>query len=255
MLAVLWLFPNLSFAQSCGTDAFSNPVARSGVFATNAVTIAAVGDVMTHRAVQRNAASIDRGYGAHYASVAPFLSRADITIGNLETPLAENLLPGGRETTSPPRKIFDDRVYSGYPTFNAHPSLAAALKSAGFDVLQTANNHALDRGPAGVDRTIAALRSAGLSHTGTRAQSDLAGAVSRSWLVRFPSTDCRTQVSKRCAVFPNKTKFLERFLPLRGPLPSMRCYSPRIGAKNTAIPPIADSVSLPEPLWTRARRP
>ncbi len=173
-LAVLWLLPNLAFAQSCGADAFSNPAARSGVFAANAVTIAAVGDVMTHRAVQRNAASLDRGYGAHYASVAPFLRRADITIGNLETPLAENLLPGGRETTSPPRTIFDDRVYSGYPTFNAHPSLATALKSAGFDVLQTANNHALDRGPAGVDRTIATLRSAGLSHTGTRARSDLA---------------------------------------------------------------------------------
>ncbi len=163
--------PSASFAQTCGADAFTNPAAAAGVFGTGAVTVAAVGDIMAHRAVQRDAAT--NGYDAHYTAVAPFLRRADLAIGNLETPLAENILPGGRETTSPPRGLFDDRVYAGYPAFNAHPSLARALKNAGFDVLQTANNHALDRGPAGVDRTRAALQAQGLAATGTRSRGDL----------------------------------------------------------------------------------
>lgn len=162
--------PSATLAQTCGPDMFSNPAAASGVFGSGAVTVAAVGDIMAHRAVQRDAAA--NGYANHYASVASFLRRADLTIGNLETPVAQNTLPGGRETTSPPQSVFDDRVYSGYPTFNAHPNLVSALKGAGFDVLQTANNHALDRGPAGVDRTLAAIHAQGLGATGTRSRAE-----------------------------------------------------------------------------------
>ena len=162
--------PSATLAQTCGADAFTNPAAVSGVFGSGAVTVAVVGDIMVHRAVQRDAAT--NGYAKHYASVASFLRRADLTIGNLETPVAQNILPGGRETTSPPRGVFDDRVYSGFPTFNAHPSLVRALKGAGFDVLQTANNHALDRGPAGADRTLAAIRAQGLAATGTRSRAE-----------------------------------------------------------------------------------
>jgi poly-gamma-glutamate synthesis protein (capsule biosynthesis protein) len=66
-----------------------------------------------------------------------------------------------------PGTRFDNRVYSGFPRFNYHPSIADALRGAGVDIVQTANNHALDRGPLGVDRTLQALAEAGLQTTGT----------------------------------------------------------------------------------------
>jgi poly-gamma-glutamate synthesis protein (capsule biosynthesis protein) len=44
------------------------------------------------------------------------------------------------------------------------------LKEAGFDVVSTGNNHALDRYPLGVDLTLDELDSRGLAHTGTRRQ-------------------------------------------------------------------------------------
>lgn len=57
--------------------------------------------------------------------------------------------------------------YSGYPTFNTPDALAVNLKSLGFDVLSTANNHSLDKGINGLNRTIEVLDENGIAHTGT----------------------------------------------------------------------------------------
>jgi poly-gamma-glutamate synthesis protein (capsule biosynthesis protein) len=69
-------------------------------------------------------------------------------VGNLEVTLA-----------GPP--------YKGYPQFSAPDELAIALKEIGMDVLVTANNHSLDRGRKGVERTIEMLDSLKIIHTGT----------------------------------------------------------------------------------------
>ncbi len=140
--------------------------AEAGVFRPGAATFAFTGDVMAHRLIQADAAARPEGFAPALAPVAPFLRRADVTVVNLETPLARDTLPGGRNagTRAAPG---DNRVYTGFPAFNAHPSYAAALAAAGVDVVQTANNHALDRGPLGVDRTLQALADAGLGTTGT----------------------------------------------------------------------------------------
>jgi poly-gamma-glutamate synthesis protein (capsule biosynthesis protein) len=45
--------------------------------------------------------------------------------------------------------------------------MAEALRATGFKVITTANNHCMDRGKAGVLRTIQALDQVGLVHTGT----------------------------------------------------------------------------------------
>ncbi|NKX43959.1 CapA family protein [Roseicyclus persicicus] len=140
--------------------------AEAGIFRPGAATFAFAGDVMAHGLIQQDAAGRPDGFAPALAPVAPFLRRADVTVANLETPIARDVLPGGRDagTAAPPA---DGRVYSDYPQFNAHPSFAAALAGAGVDVAQTANNHALDRGPLGVDRTLEALSAAGLRATGT----------------------------------------------------------------------------------------
>jgi Bacterial capsule synthesis protein PGA_cap len=141
------------------------------VFQPGAVTVAAVGDVLMHVLLQEDAANSPRGYAGQFVHAAPYLRMADIAVANLEGPAARNVAPGGRDAPAP-ATIFDGEIYSGFPTFNYHPSLVTALATSGVDLLQTANNHALDRGPLGVDRTLQAIDAAGLTATGTRPRSD-----------------------------------------------------------------------------------
>jgi poly-gamma-glutamate synthesis protein (capsule biosynthesis protein) len=85
-----------------------------------------------------------------FSQVKDLLSAADITIGNLET-----TLPG------------KEKLYSGYPQFGAPDALVSALKGAGVDLLNTANNHTCDKGERGLVRTIKVLDAQGLLHVGT----------------------------------------------------------------------------------------
>ena len=109
------------------------------------------GDIMGHDTQIASAlATGNEGYDYHpcFQYLKPYLTEADIAIGNLEVTLA-----------GPP--------YKGYPQFSSPDELADALKEAGFDILVMANNHALDRGTQGFERTIELLDSKGILHTGT----------------------------------------------------------------------------------------
>ncbi len=116
------------------------------------ITLALVGDLMCH-SVQFNYAYVKDDsfdFSGVFEEVKPVLSAADFTIGNFETVL------GGKE-----------KRYSGYPFFNAPDDFLYAIKDAGFDLLVTANNHALDQGSSGVERTIEKMDELGIIHTGT----------------------------------------------------------------------------------------
>ena len=119
----------------------------------NQVTIAAIGDIMVHRAQLKSAWDAEHGnydFVPVFSPVKDLLSAADLTIGNLETTLP------GRE-----------KLYAGYPRFGTPDALAAALHGAGIDILTTANNHSCDTGKRGVIRTIKVLDAYGILHTGT----------------------------------------------------------------------------------------
>ena len=118
----------------------------------------AVGDIMMHSTQTRSgydAKSQIYNFDSFFAPVKNILSKGDWVIGNLETPLAGEDVGG----------------YTGYPLFNAPAQLADAAKKAGFNILTTANNHALDRGEKGVIRTIANLRDRQIAFTGTSASA------------------------------------------------------------------------------------
>jgi poly-gamma-glutamate capsule biosynthesis protein CapA/YwtB (metallophosphatase superfamily) len=87
-------------------------------------------------------------YSFCFSELKSTIQKADIAIGNLEVTL------GGEP-------------YTGYPKFSSPDALAAALKDAGFDILINANNHALDRGKEGLERTIDVAGEEGLIITGT----------------------------------------------------------------------------------------
>lgn len=135
------------------------------------LVVAAVGDLLIHHELQIQATRAPTRFRALWAGVEDLLQRADLAYANLEVPLAAGVLRSGEETADP-GLVFDRKVYTAYPRFNVHPSMAEDLVTSGVDVVSTANNHALDRGPLGVDKTVAALEAAGLRFTGTRAQGD-----------------------------------------------------------------------------------
>jgi poly-gamma-glutamate synthesis protein (capsule biosynthesis protein) len=122
------------------------------------ITIAAVGDVLTHESIVNSVGDARTGsydFRPVFASVAPYLSGADYAVANLETRLA------GPEAG-----------YAGYPLFNSPDSLAYALKMAGVDLISTANNHALDMGWDGLARTLDRLDDLGLAHVGTNRSAE-----------------------------------------------------------------------------------
>jgi poly-gamma-glutamate capsule biosynthesis protein CapA/YwtB (metallophosphatase superfamily) len=122
----------------------------------------AVGDIMMHDTQTRsgyNPKQRTYNFDGFFTAVKPILTSGDWVTGNLETPLAGEAVGG----------------YTGYPLFNAPPQLADAAKKAGFNILTTANNHALDRGETGIIKTIANLRDRQIALTGTagsKAESD-----------------------------------------------------------------------------------
>lgn len=118
----------------------------------NEVKLIATGDIMAHMG-NIKAAKTATGYDfAQFfgPSIVKLLKSGDLVIGNLETRMAGA-----------------NRGYSGFPAFNAPAELASDLKSIGFNFLTTANNHVLDKGVSGVERTNALLTRLGFGHTGS----------------------------------------------------------------------------------------
>ncbi len=102
------------------------------------ITLVFGGDVMQHMP-QVNAARITAtdsfDYTPCFQFVKPVIEGADLAVCNLEAPLA-------------------GKPYSGYPQFSAPDGILYGLKDCGFDVFQLGNNHILDRGSRGLERTI-----------------------------------------------------------------------------------------------------
>ena len=119
------------------------------LFAQERITLLFVGDLMQHDA-QIKAAQTDNGYDYTdcFKHVKEEISRADIAVANWEVTL------GGKP-------------YRGYPAFSAPDEFLYAVKDAGFDVLLTANNHCLDRGSRGLERTSRMIDSLGIAFAGT----------------------------------------------------------------------------------------
>lgn len=143
---------------------------RTGCEPGERITIAAVGDLLFHNALQRQALAAGGSYRQFWHRLEHLLAGADVTYGNLEGPVAEGISSNGRAVRDPGRR-WDGDVYGAAPralNFNYHHSLVGDLVASGFDVVSTANNHAADRGSLGIDRTAVALQAGGLAFTGTR---------------------------------------------------------------------------------------
>ena len=116
----------------------------------NTVSITAVGDVLLHGRVYGGLGK-KSGYtfDEQLKNVKNLIGNSDINIANLETVI------GGNELG-----------LSGFPRFNAPIEIASSLKKLGFDIVNLANNHIMDKGEEGIIRTINNLNNVGMEYVG-----------------------------------------------------------------------------------------
>jgi capsule synthesis protein PGA_cap len=148
--ATAWRVPVAAPSSSRGPVSASPSAAGAGAD-PKLISLSATGDIVMGDAPSSLPANGGRGF---FAQVRQVLA-ADLVMGNLEEPLTDETgyvkCPAGS---------------SGCHQFRAPPSYAQNLRDAGFKLLNLANNHAYDFGPAGNRNTRAALEEYGLKHTG-----------------------------------------------------------------------------------------
>lgn len=113
------------------------------------LVISLVGDIMLSRGVQTQLD--ENGYDYPYEDVREVFLGDDLTVGNLECPITE------RDSPASKTKRF---------LFRADLENAAALKAAGFDCMNLANNHSMDCLNIGLSDTMRYLEESGLSYVG-----------------------------------------------------------------------------------------
>ncbi len=101
------------------------------------VNIKAVGDDLIHSGFYNIGEARGSDYTFMFENVSDVIQEADIAIINQETMF-----------------VYDKSQYSDYPTFGSPTGIGDALIAAGFDVVQLATNHSLDKGLTGISNTV-----------------------------------------------------------------------------------------------------
>jgi len=159
---VLWRAGPLAPPTAAPTTAPPSPTPAP----ERTITLSATGDIIMGDAPGRLPPRGGRGF---FSSVRDALA-ADLVMGNLEEPLTAET--GYRKCRPPPTSPGPSAkpARSGCHQFRAPPEYAAHLRDAGFELLNQANNHGNDFGPAGYRNTQKALERYGLRHTGAPGQ-------------------------------------------------------------------------------------
>ncbi|MET1022168.1 MAG: CapA family protein [Arthrobacter sp.] len=136
--------------------------------AVRCTSVLVTGDMLIHAQLWEQGRADALAAGAKGLDFLPLLEgqrkyveKSDLAICHLETPVAG---PAG--------------PFSAYPSFNVPPQIVTAVHQVGYQACTTASNHTVDRGTAGLVRTLDALDAAGLQHTGSyRSEADSQGVL------------------------------------------------------------------------------
>ncbi|WP_231728611.1 CapA family protein [Arthrobacter sp. EPSL27] len=139
-----------------------------GCEAVRCTSVVVTGDMLVHAQLWEQARADALATGAKGLDFGPllegqrkYIEKSDLAICHQETPVAG---PAG--------------PFSAYPSFNVPPQILTAAQKVGYQVCTTASNHTVDRGTAGLVRTLDALDAAGLQHTGAyRSEVDSEGIL------------------------------------------------------------------------------
>lgn len=141
------------------------PGASAGVFSGRSaplVRIAAVGDVMLHQRCHRSVRQKSKGalnnfgYDGLFTGMPRTFSDADVAVANMEFP------------------VYKKRKYEKPMVFHGEFPVLAALRRAGFHILNAANNHSYDHGRKSPASTSRLCRKAGLACPGVGPDRDTA---------------------------------------------------------------------------------
>lgn len=129
-------------------DQLGQSIEKSDI--TKTAQVVANGDILLHDVLYTSAEKPDGTYDftPYFEYVKERISKADLAIGDFEG------------TISP------DYPLAGYPLFNAPSSIANAMQSIGYDVVDLAHNHILDSGLDGALNTQSTFERLGLSTIG-----------------------------------------------------------------------------------------
>ena len=125
--------------------------------AVRCTSLLVTGDMLVHAQLWEQARADALAAGAKGLDFGPmlegqrkYIEQSDLAVCHLETPVAGPTGP-----------------FSGYPSFNVPPQIIPAAQQVGYQACTTASNHTVDRGTAGLVRTLDALDAAGMQHTGS----------------------------------------------------------------------------------------
>ncbi|QDY90997.1 CapA family protein [Arthrobacter sp. UKPF54-2] len=136
--------------------------------AVRCTSVLVTGDMLVHAQLWDQARADALAAGAKGLDFGPllegqrkYIEKSDLAICHQETPVAGPTGP-----------------FSAYPSFNVPPQITIAARQVGYQACTTASNHTIDRGTAGLVRTLDALDAAGLQHTGSyRSEADSQGIM------------------------------------------------------------------------------
>lgn len=105
----------------------------------NSLSLVMVGDNLLHMPLISNAKKDSGSYNfdSLYAEMSDEFQTADLAV------IVQETILGGESLD-----------YSGYPLFNSPQEVGDSLSDAGFDIVLSATNHALDRGARGIQNTL-----------------------------------------------------------------------------------------------------
>lgn len=146
-ITAILLIPVVAAQLEQSKEAVTEPASD----ATQNITFTAVGDIMLDRGVGDKIKKL--GAEFPFESVAELLSEADLTLGNLESPISSlGKATKGKEVN-----------------FRAAPQVINGIRGAGIDVVSLANNHAMDYGTAAVLETMDILAHNSIAYIGAGA--------------------------------------------------------------------------------------
>lgn len=167
MASVWWIIPILFIFSACQTKQKPVEVKPIPVVTkkkSKSYSLAFVGDIIIHERLRKREERRKEGYQVIWSELQGYLDKADLSYANLEGPVAPEV--------GPP---------TGYPQFNFPEKLLPSLKQGGFDVVSTANNHALDKGVKGARNTIKNLKKYKIPYTGTVTSAKSVESKAEAW--------------------------------------------------------------------------
>lgn len=118
------------------------------------LTVVGTGDLMIHPSIavaaEQWGSYAEPNFYNEISSVEKRVKASDLAVCHVETPFSQ---PG---------------VKTPFPHYYVHPNLAKAIAQVGFRECSTASNWTADKGFVGAERTVAALKAAGVGQSGIR---------------------------------------------------------------------------------------